>query len=45
MSGRERLTDNAELLCQDCYTPLFRWFLSRIDWMRVLKEMKYENAR
>jgi hypothetical protein len=32
--------DNPTLLCQDCSTPLFRWFLSRIDWKRILKEMK-----
>ena len=30
--------DNAELLCQDCYVPLFRWFLSRVDWVRILKQ-------
>jgi len=26
------------LLCQDCSTPLFRWFLTRIDWVRILKQ-------
>jgi hypothetical protein len=31
--------DNQELLCQDCHRPLFRWFLSRIDWKRIYKEM------
>ena len=35
--------DNPDLLCQDCSTPLFRWFLSRIDWKRNLKEMTYER--
>ena len=30
--------DNADLLCQDCYVPLFRWFLSRVDWVRILKQ-------
>ena len=30
--------DNLRVLCQDCSTPLFRWFLSRIDWMRILKQ-------
>lgn len=30
--------DNADLLCQDCHRPLFRWFLSRIDWKRIYKE-------
>jgi len=36
--------DNTSLLCQDCHRPLFRWFLSRIDWVRILKqqEKKYE---
>jgi len=29
--------DNPSLLCQDCSRPLFRWFLSRIDWKRILK--------
>jgi hypothetical protein len=29
--------DNLQLLCQDCSVPLFRWFLSRIDWKRALK--------
>ena len=36
----EKKGDNSVLLCQDCSTPLFRWFLSRVDWVRVLKEMK-----
>ncbi len=36
--------DNPRLLCQDCHQPLFRWFLSRIDWMRVLKEMEANNV-
>ena len=38
--------DNEVLLCQDCSTPLFRWFLSRIDWVRILKQQGgiYENA-
>jgi hypothetical protein len=31
--------DNHRLLCQDCSTPLFRWFLTRIDWKRTLKEL------
>ncbi len=31
--------DNPRLLCQDCSVPLFRWFLSRIDSMRVLKQL------
>lgn len=31
--------DNQRLLCQDCSRPLFRWFLSRIDWRRILKQM------
>jgi hypothetical protein len=30
--------DNPALLLQDCSRPLFRWFLSRIDWKRILKE-------
>jgi len=29
--------DNARVLCQDCSRPLFRWFLTRIDWRRILK--------
>lgn len=32
--------DNLRVLCQDCSTPLFRWFLSRIDWMRILKQQE-----
>jgi hypothetical protein len=32
--------DNPALLCQDCHVPLFRWFLSRVDWMRILKQME-----
>jgi hypothetical protein len=36
----EKKGDNPVLLCQDCSTPLFRWFLSRVDWVRVLKQMK-----
>ena len=37
--------DNADLLCQDCYVPLFRWFLSRVDWVRILKEQGDEPLR
>jgi len=37
--------DNAELLCQDCYVPLFRWFLSRVDWVRILKTQSDEPLR
>jgi hypothetical protein len=29
--------DNYDLLCQDCNRKLFNWFLSRIDWQRILK--------
>lgn len=36
--------DNPELLCQDCSQPLFRWFLSRIDWRRTLAEMPREKT-
>ena len=32
--------DNPSLLCQDCSRQLFNWFLSRIDWRRILKEMQ-----
>ena len=32
--------DNSILLCQDCHQPLFRWFLSRVDWVRILKQME-----
>ena len=35
--------DNHELLLQDCNRPLFRWFLGRIDWKRILKEMTWEE--
>jgi len=35
--------DNSALLCQDCNQPLFRWFLSRVDWMRILKQMGEPN--
>lgn len=31
--------DNPRVLNQDCSRPLFRWFLSRIDWRRILKQM------
>lgn len=31
--------DNEALLLQDCSRPLFRWFLSRIDNRRILKEV------
>jgi hypothetical protein len=31
--------DNQNLLCQDCNRRLFRWFFTRIDWKRVLKEL------
>jgi hypothetical protein len=27
------------LLLQDCNRKLFNWFLSRIDWKRILKEL------
>lgn len=37
--------DNADLLCQDCYVPLFRWFLSRVDWVRILKTQSDEPLR
>lgn len=37
--------DNADLLCQDCYVPLFRWFLSRVDWVRILKQQKEETIQ
>jgi hypothetical protein len=30
--------DNHDLLCQDCCTALFRWFMTRVDWVRILKE-------
>jgi len=36
--------DNPRLLCQDCSRPLFRWFLSRIDWRRILKQTTRRNA-
>ena len=36
--------DNPELLCQDCSQPLFRWFLSRIDWRRTLVELCREKT-
>lgn len=39
-SDTSDLKDNLTLLNQDCHQPLFRWFLSRIDWKRILKEMK-----
>lgn len=32
--------DNPDLLCQDCDKHLFAWFLTRIDWKRILKEMQ-----
>ena len=31
--------DNPRLLCQDCSTPLFRWFLSRVEWVGMLKQI------
>ena len=31
--------DNPRLLCQDLDRKLFNWFLNRIDWKRILKEM------
>jgi hypothetical protein len=36
--------DNPRVLCQDCSRPLFRWFLSRIDWRRILKQMTIAAA-
>ena len=33
------LRDNPALLCQDMNYKLFMWFVSRIDWKRILKEM------
>jgi hypothetical protein len=36
--------DNEVLLCQDCNTPLYRWFLTRIDWMRILKQQLKEKS-
>lgn len=36
--------DNEVLLCQDCYVPLYRWFLTRIDWMRILKLQSREEV-
>jgi len=36
--------DNEVLLCQDCSTPLYRWFLSRIDWVRILKQQRKERT-
>ena len=36
--------DNPDLLNQDCSQPLFRWFLSRIDWRRILAEMSREKT-
>jgi hypothetical protein len=36
--------DNEVLLCQDCNTPLYRWFLTRIDWVRILKLQRKEQA-
>jgi len=36
--------DNPRLLCQDCSTPLFRWFLSRVDWVRILREQGRAQA-
>ena len=36
--------DNEVLLCQDCNTPLYRWFLTRIDWVRILKLQMKEKA-
>lgn len=35
--------DNPELLCQDCDGRLFAWFLTRIDWKRILKEKANER--
>ena len=37
--------DNPKLLCQDCNEKLFRWFQTRIDWMRILKEMENDVRR
>lgn len=37
--------DNPDLLCQDCSQPLFRWFLSRVDWTRTLAVMTREKNR
>ena len=36
--------DNPELLCQDCDGRLFAWFLTRIDWKRILKEKANEGS-
>jgi hypothetical protein len=36
--------DNEVLLCQDCNTPLYRWFLTRIDWVRILKLQTREEV-
>jgi hypothetical protein len=36
--------DNPDLLNQDCSQPLFRWFLSRIDWRRTLVELCREKT-
>lgn len=38
-ASRTRAIDNQQVLNQDCSRPLFRWFLSRIDWKRILKTM------
>lgn len=37
--------DNPNVLAQDCSRPLFRWFLSRIDWRRILKQLPKEPPR
>ena len=37
--------DNPELLCQDCDGRLFAWFLTRIDWKRILKEKQMTSVQ
>jgi len=37
--------DNPNVLCQDCSVPLFRWFLSRVDWVRILKSSQQPYVR
>ena len=44
MTDEPDLRDNARLLCQDINHKLFMWFLTRIDWKRILKEMTNENT-
>jgi len=44
MTNEPKIVDNPRLLCQDLNRKLFNWFMSRIDWKRLLKEMTNENT-